>query len=215
MGGAAPDPQNQLVELLEESQRRGLIGPRPVGMHLEHARGFARALRRVSGDTTPPPRVLDLGAGGGVPGLALLLEWPETEFVWLDAAERSTEFLEMAVARLSVSQRVQVIRGRAEDLGRSPSLRTCFDVVVARSFGSPAMTAECAAPFLVVGGHLVVSEPPTGGGDRWDRGGLALLGLEVAGHESEGNSYQVLRQDVACPEGFPRKSGRPAKRPLF
>lgn len=215
MGGAAPDPGSPLVELLEEGQRRGLIGPRPIGVHLEHARGFARALGRVSGVATPPPRVLDLGAGGGVPGLVLLVEWPETEFVWLDAAERSTEFLEMAVAQLKVSQRVQVIRGRAEDLGRSPDLRSRFEVVVARSFGSPTMTAECSAPFLAVGGYLVVSEPPTGGGDRWDRDGLALLGLEVAGHDSEGNSYQVLRQVIACPEGFPRRSGRPAKRPLF
>ena len=147
--------------------------------------------------------------------MALFLEWPETEFVWLDAAERSTEFLGMAVERLNAADRVQVIRGRAEDLGRSPTFRSRFDVVVARSFGLPSMTAECAAPFLVPGGYLVVSEPPSGAGDRWDRDGLALLGLEVAGHVSEGASYEVLRQMAACPERFPRRSGRPAKRPLF
>jgi 16S rRNA (guanine527-N7)-methyltransferase len=147
--------------------------------------------------------------------LALFFEWPETEFIWLDAGERSAEFLEMAASRLDTSQRVQVIRGRAEDLGRSPVLRSSLHVVVARSFGPPAMTAECAAPFLVPGGYLVVSEPPAGGGDRWDRDGLALLGLEIAGHSSEGASYQVLRQAVACPGAFPRRSGRAAKRPLF
>ena len=60
-------------------------------------------------------------------------------------------------------------------------MRESFDVVVARSFGRPAMTAECAAPFLLRGGHLVVSEPPGAVEGRWSAEGLAGLGLELAG----------------------------------
>jgi 16S rRNA (guanine527-N7)-methyltransferase len=163
----------------------------------------------------PPAHALDLGAGAGVPGMILVLEWPETEFVWLDAAERSVEFLESAVMRLGVADRVRVIRGRAEDLGRSSAFRGSQDVVVSRSFGRPATTAECAAPFLVPGGFLVVSEPPSESGDRWDPDGLAMLGLELLGRFSEAANYQVLRQAQFCPEAFPRRSGRPGKRPLF
>jgi len=147
--------------------------------------------------------------------MVLLFEWPETEFVWLDAAERSVEFLEFAAERLKVRDRVRVIRGRAEELGRSLGLRGTQDVVVSRSFGRPATTAECAAPFLVLGGYLVVSEPPVEAGDRWNREGLALLGLELAGLSLELANFQVLRQVERCPESFPRRTGRPGKRPLF
>jgi 16S rRNA (guanine527-N7)-methyltransferase len=172
-------------------------------------------LRLVSPEATPPSRVLDLGAGGGLPGAVLYIEWPATQFVWLDAAERSQVFLELVVARLDASSRVAVARGRAEDLGRSAALRGSFDVVVARSFGRPAMTAECAAPFLVTGGHLVVSEPPGTVDGRWSIDGLAGLGLELAGRVSSPANFQVFRQVVTCPPEFPRRSGRPGKRPLF
>jgi 16S rRNA (guanine527-N7)-methyltransferase len=204
-----------LVEILEEGQQRGLLGPRPVRTHIEHARGFASALRLVAPHSTPPPRALDLGAGGGIPGAVLLFEWPTTEFVWLDAAERSTEFLSLVVERLGVSSRVAVVRERAEDVGRAEGMRGSFDVVVARSFGRPAMTAECAAPFLLLGGHLVVSEPPGTVEGRWNADGLAGLGLELAGQASSPANFQVFRQVEVCLPEFPRRSGRPAKRPLF
>ena len=54
-----------------------------------------------------------------------------------------------------------------------PSLRAAFDLVVARSFGAPAVTAECAVGFLATGGHLAVSEPPEPEADRWPPEGLA------------------------------------------
>jgi 16S rRNA (guanine527-N7)-methyltransferase len=204
-----------LVEILDEGQRRGLLGPQPVRAHIEHARGFALALRLAAPESTPPARALDLGAGGGIPGAVLLFEWPATQFVWLDAAERSVEFLGLVVERLDVSSRVLVVRGRAEDVGRSTDLRGSFDVVVARSFGRPAMTAECASPFLTRGGHLVVSEPPGKVEGRWGVSGLARLGLEPSGQTSNPANFQVFRQVEACSEEFPRRSGRPAKRPLF
>jgi hypothetical protein len=107
-----------------------------------------------------PVRALDLGSGGGLPGLVLVSAWPTTDWCLLDANQRRTEFLQEAVDELGLAGRVTVRRGRAEDLAHDPSLRGTFDLVVARSFGKPAVTAECAAGFLAVGGSLVVSEPP-------------------------------------------------------
>jgi len=193
----------------------GLLGPGPAEAHIQHARGFARAFREITGSASDPARALDLGAGGGLPGLVLLFEWPTTTFVWLDSSERSTEFLASAAARLGETARVEVVRGRAEEVGRQPALRHQLDLVVARSFGRPAVTAECAAPFLAAGGHVVVSEPPRELVDRWDATGLALLGLEKSGHWRDEAGYQVLRQVWACPERFARRSGRPQKHPLF
>lgn len=111
-----------------------------------------------------PARVLDLGSGGGLPGLVLAALWPWATVVLLDAQHRRTVFLCEAVRRLGLHTRVQVVNGRAEVLGRDETLRASFDSVVARAFGRPAVTAECAAPFLRVGGVLVVSEPPASPG---------------------------------------------------
>ncbi len=164
-----------------------------------------------------PERALDLGSGGGVPGLVLAVAcWPETEMVLIDASQRRCTYLELAVGELGLAPRVTVRWGRAEELGRQRSWRAGVDVVVARSFGPPAVVAECAAPLLSLGGHLVVSDPPGGGPDRWPVDGLAQVGLEpVEARPHAQASYMVLRQAETCPEAFPRRPGLPARRPLF
>ena len=94
-------------------------------------------------------------------------------------------------------------------------MRAAFDLVVARSFGPPAVVAECAAPFLRVGGRLAVSEPPTGE-DRWPPAPLAELGLEATERRDVGGAHvQLLRQTAPCPDRYPRRTGVPTKRPLF
>lgn len=115
---------------------------------------------------------------------------------------------------LGVGAQVDVLTGRAEEAGRGAG-RGAYDVVVARSFGPPATTAECGAPFLAEGGRLIVAEPPGGEPDRWPAEGLRLLGLEAAERMVEPSAYQVLIRIAPCPDRFPRRVGVPAKRPLF
>ena len=158
----------------------------------------------------PPSAALDLGSGGGVPGLVLARRWPGSTWTFVDAAERRSRFLEEAIAGLGLDHRVRVVQGRAEVVGRDPQLRGAFDLVTARSFGPPSATAECAAPFLDVGGHLLVSEPPELV-SRWPDE-VAQVGLAVG--ERIGG-IQVLVQVAPCPERFPRRTGVPTKRPLF
>jgi len=71
--------------------------------------------------------------------------------VLLDSARRSVEFLKWAVSQLQLSSRVEVVHARAEQLGRDERYRASFAAILARSFGPPAVTAECAAPLLKVG----------------------------------------------------------------
>lgn len=197
---------DELVRQLERSRSLGFLGPGAVEEHVDHAAGFLEALTTVNGT------VIDLGSGGGVPGLVLACVRPDLTLVLVDAMEKRCAFLEHATTALGLSN-VQVVHGRAEIVGRS-RLRGTADAVVARGFGSPAVTAECAAPLLRVGGHLVVSEPP-GGAPRWPAEPLAVLGLRLGHRSASGPLVQILIQAAACPEMYPRRDGMPTKRPLF
>jgi 16S rRNA (guanine527-N7)-methyltransferase len=205
-----------LVPVLEEARRRGFLGPGPVQAHLDHAAGYAAALAADAGDGWSPDRAADLGSGAGLPGLPLALQLVGTEWTLVEASVRRAAFLRAVVDDLGLGDRVVVVEERAELVGRAPEYRGSLELVVARSFGPPAVLAECAAPLLRAGGRAVVSEPPGGDAARWPEGGLALLGM-VPGTAAQvgGAAYQVLRQEHLCPERWPRRVGVPAKRPLF
>ncbi|HEY5154948.1 MAG TPA: RsmG family class I SAM-dependent methyltransferase [Acidimicrobiales bacterium] len=201
-----------LRSTLERSRALGFLGPGPVEDHITHAERFATAF-----PGEPPARALDLGSGGGVPGLILAGMWPSTTWWLLDANQRRTAFLKASVEDLGLQDRVQVVHGRAETCARETQLRGQMNLVTSRSFGPPAVTAECASAFLCVGGSLIVSEPPTpddgpASDSRWDAAGLAILGMEP---EVVLAGCQVLRQTSISPDRYPRRVGIPAKRPLF
>ena len=151
-----------------------------------------------------------------MPGLVLAVVFPATRWLLVDAAQRRTAFLREAVDSLGLAGTVDVLTMRAEELGRLPDHRGRYQLAVARGFGQPAVTAECAAPLVEVGGRVVVSEPPEERPERWPVEGLAHLGLAPASVvRAAGASFQVLVQDVPCPERYPRRVGVPEKRPLF
>jgi 16S rRNA (guanine527-N7)-methyltransferase len=195
-----------LLAQLERARGLGFLGPGAVQAHIEHAGGFLTMLQSVSG------AVADLGSGGGVPGLIVGVARPELSLMLIEATAKRCRFLEEAVRALGLH--AQVVEGRAEDIGRGP-LRGSLDAVLARSFGSPAATAECAAPLLAVGGLLVVSEPPAPAPERWPVPELATLGLALGPRSATSPVMQLLRQERPCPERFPRRDGLPTKRPLF
>lgn len=194
-----------LVRVLERGRGLGFLGPGAVEDHVVHSRGFVDGLDEMSG------LMVDLGSGGGVPGLIVAVERPDLRMVLLEAMDKRCRFLEWAVGELQLTGRVVVVEARAEDAGRG-ELRGRATAVLSRGFGPPAVVAECAAPLLRITGRLIVSEPP-GGADRWPASELAELGLGPA-TRAAGN-VAVLEQVSLCPERFPRRVGIPRKRPLF
>jgi 16S rRNA (guanine527-N7)-methyltransferase len=217
-GAHSPTP---LHELLAEARALGFLGPGPLEPQIRHAQGFTAVGRRLSPGN--PVRLADLGSGGGLPGLVTATEWPTASLVLIESNGRRAAFLRRAVERLDLEARVSIVEERAEVCGRDADLREAFDGVLARSFGRPAVLAECAAPLLQIGAWLLVSEPPLAGGpdgqneqqERWPAAPLRQFGLEPAEVVHEGFEYRVLRQVEACPERVPRRNGVPAKKPLF
>jgi 16S rRNA (guanine527-N7)-methyltransferase len=184
-----------LLEALGLSVRAGFLGTTPEEA-VAHADRFGALL-----DGTE--RVLDLGSGGGVPGLVLAVEHRSLQVVLLDNRRQRTDLLARLVLRLGLSDRVRVLRSDAELAGHDPTLRGSFDVVTARSFGSPAVVAECGAPFLRLGGRLLVSEPPVLE-PRWPSAGLALVGLECVPCGDPG--LAVFTATRPCPWLYPRRA---------
>lgn len=207
---ASVDPG--LMRVLERSRALGLLGPGPVLDHVRHAERLVAVLDRVGVDAIAP-RALDLGSGGGVPGLVLAVLRPRWSWVLLDSQQKRTDVLVDAVAELDLGARVQVVRARAEEAARQEDLRASVDLVTARSFGPPAVTAECAAGFLAAGGRLVVSEPPDPDPTRWPASGLAQLALTR--EDSPATGWALLHARAEPADWLPRANGRPAKRPLW
>lgn len=207
--------------MLEEARALGFLGPGAVGRHLAHAAAFVAAV----GKLFPGPG-LDLGSGGGVPGLVLATTFVEAPWVLLEGNRRRASFLQAAVAELGFAPRVTVRHERAEAAGRDPLLRARFPVVTARSFGPPALTAECGCVFLAPGGRLMVSEPPPpeppppepppSEPPRWPVEGLATLGLADRGVVSAGSgSVRVLELVGPVPTDAPRAGRELRRRPRW
>lgn len=206
--GAGPT-RAALRAVLTRARDAGFLGPPPVDAHLAHAEAY---LPWLEGSEV----AVDLGAGGGVPGLVLAAEEPHRRWALLEASERRARFLADAVERLGLGASVVVLARRAETVGRDPAWRGGADVVVSRAFGPPAVTAECGSPLLRVGGRLVVSEPPDDRtAARWPQGPLAELGLGPPLVVTGPPRLVVLCQERPAPAPWPRPTGRPAKRPLW
>jgi hypothetical protein len=217
--GERPAIPEALRHALEKARSLGFLGPAPVDAQVRHSEGLAAVAARYFErfGRGAPDVVLELGSGGGVPGLVLAAAWPDAEFILLDSNHRRTAFLVETVHALGWDERARVICERAEVAGHDAALRGSADFVVSRSFGSPAATAECGAPFLSVGGLLVVTEPPppVDSETRWPLSGLSALGLVPLGFECDPVSVQVLEQETECPPRFPRRTGVPSRRPIF
>jgi 16S rRNA (guanine527-N7)-methyltransferase len=199
-----------LPAVLARSKELGFLGPGPLEEQLAHAEAFLDAV-----DLAEVAQAVDLGSGGGVPGLVLAVALPQVRWLLVDGMVRRTSFLEEAVRLLGIEDRVEVRTARAEEAGRELALRHWADLVVARGFGPPAVTAECAAPLLRAGGQLVVSEPPGSTGMRWADDGLAALGQELETVVAGPPTFVRIRQVTAAPDRYPRRVGVPSKRPLW
>lgn len=180
-------PADALFAVLSESQDLGFLGSRPVAEVVEHARSFVAPLA----DLAAGSRIIDLGSGGGVPGLVIAHDRPDLDVHLLDRRTKRTDFLERVVLRLGWSDHVRVIARDVEAyIAEAPP---AFAAAVARGFGPPDVTVRTATRLVGHGGLIVISEPPTG--DRWAPALLERIGVErVEAPEGNGSPVVVFRR---------------------
>lgn len=171
-----------LLAALESLRNRGALGESSLPRAVRHADAFVAVL--------PPStrRVIDLGSGGGLPGLVIAVRCPALRMVLTDRRERRTDLLRLAVSRLDLSDRVDVLTVDVQALGRMAGFAGQFDAVTARAFGEPMLTLSYARPFVVPGGVVVISDPPeVDPSVRWPEVRVASLRL----HRSSGDHNGV------------------------
>jgi 16S rRNA (guanine527-N7)-methyltransferase len=152
--------------------------------------------------SAPAGPVIDVGSGGGSPGLPLAVALPERRFVLLDAQRRRCDFLR----RIAVSlPNVEVVWGRAE----SQSTDT-FAVALAKALAKAPVAAELCLPLVCPGGIAILWI-----GEEADVDAAITAAERVGGAvDSREDGLLVLRKVGVTPEGFPRRPGLAKKRPL-
>ncbi len=156
-----------------------------------------RALDLVARSAGP---IVDVGTGGGAPGIPLALALPDREVVLLDSERRKCTFLEQWAP-----PNARVVWGRAEEQEIDWA-----GVAVAKALAHPPTAAEWCLPLVREGGAVILWVGPSA-----DRGRVAAVAARIAGElEPSPDGLLVLRKTGPTPAGFPRRIGVAKKRPL-
>lgn len=214
------DAAERFVALLLEANRRmnltRVVEPEAVArLHLLDS---VAALPLV--DELAPGRALDLGSGGGVPGIVLALARPGLRWTLLDSVQRKIEALRAIVAALGLTS-VDAAADRAELLGRAADHRAGYDLVTARACAALPVLVEYALPFLRVGGALLAWKAAIADDElRAGTEAAQLLGGETPEQRPTGipalgdHRFVLVRKVRPTPERYPRRPGEPSRRPL-
>ena len=174
------------IEDLEEAWRE----------HVERSLTALDAVGRFEGP------IVDVGSGGGSPGIPLAVAFPEREVTLLESQERKVAHLERFAQAFP---NVRVARGRAEEHETDR-----YAVAVARALAPPPVAAEWCLPLVATGGAVVLYVGPTA-----DAGQVQRVADRVGGGEvSVEPGLLVIPKITHTPDGFPRRPGVAKKRPL-
>ena len=145
---------------------------------------------------------MDVGSGGGAPGIPIAAALPDREVVLLEAARRKCDFLESAARAFP---NVRVVCGRAEEQEAEQ-----FGVAVAKALAPPPVAAEWCLPLVSTGGAAILFVGPS-----VDVRAAARVSAQLGGGEPEEHPGLLVLPKVApTPAGFPRRPGVARKRPL-
>jgi 16S rRNA (guanine527-N7)-methyltransferase len=164
--------------------------------HVERSLEALDVVRRYEGP------IVDVGSGGGSPGIPLAAALPEREVVLLESQERKAAALERFAAWFP---NVRVVRGRAEEQATD-----CYEVAVARALAEPPVAAEWCLPLVAPGGAVVLYVGPFVDVSRVQQVAARIGGGDV----EQIGGLLVIPKLEPTPEGFPRRPGVAKKRPL-
>lgn len=169
---------------------------------------------------TDSARAIDVGSGGGFPGVPLAVAKPKWSLTLLDSIQKKVRAVEGFLPVLGASVVARV--GRAEELARDPEFREKFDVALCRAVGPLGEVLELTLPFVRVGGHCFLhrgvegpAEAEGAGRALKELGGLfsGLTAYRFPGIDRDRHIIRIYKTSQTS-LNYPRRVGIPAKRPL-
>lgn len=209
------------VELLKWNERISLTAIRDSeGVRVKHFLDSLTVLLAWERGS-PPNRLIDVGTGAGFPGLVLKLIWPGTQVTLVESVHKKADFCQHIVDHLSL-EGVEVLKKRAEVVGRDPKHRGTYDLAVARAVARMPILMEYLLPLVHRNGVVMAMKGETAPAETHSAekaihilGGRVnkLVHVELPGVVEE--RFIVLVDKVAqTPEKYPRRTGMPAKNPI-
>jgi len=162
--------------------------------------------------------LVDVGSGGGLPGLPLKIARPDLAVTLIEADSGKAAFLVQACARLGLAG-VEVLDGRAEVIGHDARYRESFDVAVARALAPLPTLVELCLPLVRIGGRLLAQKTDKEAVEDASRavhllgGSLDLVSPAPSAARRTG-TVVVIAKVAATPSTYPRRPGVPARKPL-
>lgn len=162
--------------------------------------------------------LVDVGSGGGLPGLVLKIARPDLAVTLVEADQAKAAFLVQASGRLGLGG-VDVVPRRAEEAGHDRRYREAFDVATARALAPMPVLAELCLPFVRVGGRLLAQKTEHEDVEAAAHA-IEVLGgsppqiLAAASEARRSGTIVVVTKHRATPQAYPRRPGVPSRRPL-
>ncbi len=166
-------------------------------------------------------KIIDVGTGGGFPGIPLKIYNDTLSFTLLDSLKKRINFLDIVTEDLKL-ENVENLHGRAEEIARKEEYREKYDVATSRAVANLQTLLEYCLPFVKVGGYFIAMKGPNFKEELKDsKGAIKILGgvldkvIEYELPLSLGQrSLIVIKKIKATPHRFPRSGGKPRTKPL-
>jgi 16S rRNA (guanine527-N7)-methyltransferase len=210
--------QKYMELVLENNEKVNLTAIKdPEEFHVKHYLDSVAIYNRK--EYVQAKTIIDVGTGGGFPGVPLAILNPEKKFLLMDSLRKRMDLVREMCLESGILN-VEVIHARAEELARQKSHREKYDLCVSRAVADLAVLSEYCIPFIRVGGFFVSYK----GGDAVEEinnakkairtlGGklIATDKMEICG---QSRTIVTIEKVVATNKSYPRKPGTPAKMPI-
>ena len=164
-------------------------------------------------------KIIDVGTGGGFPGIPLAILFPDKQFTLMDSLGKRIKIIDQLAKEIGIKN-VELVHARAEDLAKKKEYREQYDVCVSRAVANLATLSEYCIPFVKVGGYFApyktaAAEEEIAEGKK----ALFILGghLESVSEFSDAeldHTILWIKKVKMTPVKYPRKAGTPSKEPL-
>ncbi len=210
-----------LHRLLETNKQFNLTAIRdPDEAWMRHILDSLSLIRFLHADDPDPARLIDVGSGGGLPGVPIAITQPHLHVSLCEATGKKARFLQAVADDLGLD-RLAIINDRAETIGQDKRHRQRYDIAVARAIGPMRVLLELTLPLVAVGGRVlamkgrkVEAELDEAGDALMTLGGGAVELYEaLPGLDADAVIVEVTKTDPT-PRDYPRRPGEPKTNPL-